>query len=184
MAQQEFSPLRSRAARKPWPECPDVSIYRCNHCNRLFQTMSFDEPEEEPVCCDSLMIRLEPREPGELAPEIFVDYEVVGGFNCNAVQVFWDTEQPEDRPQWILLKTFTGGYLKYIPEKKAPPVVFPLSDEDAYVYCDRAVCERCVFNCKKGFAIYLYFGKKGLLEVPMDRMSDYFKAKPTVTAQK
>ena len=119
------------------------------------------------------MVRLVPTALGESLPGLDVDYKIVGGFNNSAVQVFWKTE----RPEWIMLKTFTGGYLKYVGEKKNPPLVFPLSDEDAYVYCDRQECERCVFRCKLGFVAYLYFRRQGLVEVPLDRMSEYFKSR-------
>lgn len=172
----EFGPLRSRAGRKPWPECPDVVIYRCNHCARLYQVLGYDTPVHAPVCCDVPMERLKPLQIEDVSPEIHVDYKIVGGFNQSAVQVFWETVQPENRPEWILLKTFTGSYIKYVTEKKRPPLVFPLSDEDAYVYCDRAICEECLFRCKRGFIIYLYIKAKGLLGVPLEKMQDYFKS--------
>ncbi len=179
MSKQEFGPLRSRASRKPWPECPDIAIYRCEHCCGLYQKLGYKEPVHEPVCCAAPMVRLEPLQLKDMPPGIHVDYKVVGGFNHNAVQVLWETGHPEteSRPEWVLLKTFSGSYIKYLTAKKLPPVVFPLADEDAYVYCDRPVCERCVFRCKRGFVLYLYFKAEGLLEVPLDRMADYFQAK-------
>ena len=122
------------------------------------------------------MVRLVPSILGAGLPGLDVEYKIVGGFNNSAVQVFWKTETPQERPEWIMLKTFTGGYIKYVGEKKNPPLVFPLSDEDAYVYCDRQECERCVFRCKLGFVLYLYFVWQGLVEVPLDRMSEYFKS--------
>jgi hypothetical protein len=166
-----FSPLRSKAPRKPWPECPDIVIYRCSHCGRMYQVIAYDLPEKEPICCDTGMEWLKPKHLEELLPEIKVDYKIVGGHNYNAVQVFWETKESEDRPEWILLKTFTGGYIKYIPSKKQAPIVFPLADEDAYVYCDEDPCLQCVFRCKRGFIIYIYFRTIGLLAVPLDKMS-------------
>lgn len=176
MAEQEFGPLRSKAARKPWPECPDIVIYRCRHCGRLYQGLSYDMPEQDPACCEAPMEKLNPLYPEDLLPEISVDYKIVGGFNQSAVQVFWETLQPEDKPEWILLKTFTGGYIKYLTPQKRPPMIFPLSDEDAYVYCDRNPCEQCMFRCKRGFIIYLYIKTRGLVAVPLEKMSDYFKS--------
>ena len=181
MSEHTFGPLRSRAARKPWPECPDVAVYRCRRCGKLYQELGPLEPQADadkpPVsgCCGEALERLVPLSQEDIAPDILVDYKVVGGFNADAVQVFW--ESAEDRPEWILLKTFTGGYLKYVSPKKVPPLVFPMADEDAYVYCDREVCQRCVFRCKRGFVIYLYFKTKGLVEIPLDRMADYFETK-------
>lgn len=176
MAEQEFGPLRSRAARKPWPECPDIVIYRCSHCVRLYQGLGYDVPAQEPACCGSPMERLKPLHLEDVSPEIDVDYKIVGGFNQSAVQVFWETKQPEDNPEWVLLKTFTGGYIKYVTSKKQSPMVFPLADEDAYVYCDRSTCQECVFRCKRGFIIYFYIKARGLLEVPLEKMSAYFKS--------
>jgi hypothetical protein len=117
---------------------------------------------------------LKPHRSEDMLPDIDVDYKIVGGFNQNAVQVFWTTKLPEDKPEWILLKTFTGSYVRYLTAKKIAPMVFPLADEDAYVYCDNAECRRCVFRCKRGFVLYVYFKSKGLLEIPLDRIADYF----------
>lgn len=170
MMEQEFSPLRSRASRKPWPQCPDIVIYRCNHCGKLYQVLDYDLPAHEPVCCNVGMKQLKPLQLKDVTPDIKVDYQIVGGHNQNAVQVFWETKRPEDKPEWILLKTFTGGYMKYLTPKKISPMVFPLTDEDAYVYCDEPICLQCVFRCKRGFIIYAYFKTIGLLMVPLDKM--------------
>ncbi|WP_211285118.1 hypothetical protein [Sporomusa acidovorans] len=172
--EHEFGPLRSRASRKPWPECPDIIIYRCGHCGKLYQGLGGDQPAQALSCCNMTMECLSPLHIEDVMPEFNVDYKIVGGFNQSAVQVFWETK-PEDKPEWILLKTFTGGYIKYVASKKRPPLVFPLADEDAYVYCDRQVCQECVFRCKRGFMIYLYSKTRGLLEIPLEKMSDYFK---------
>ncbi|MGJ7920041.1 hypothetical protein [Neobacillus sp. LXY-4] len=171
MVEKEFGPLRSRASRKPWPECPDIVIYSCYHCNRLYQGLAYEVPQQEPVCCDVSMERLKPLSLDEVLPEINVDYQIVGGHNQNAVQVFWETTLPSDNPEWVLLKTFSGGYMKYVTSKKRPPMVFPLADEDAYVYCDESPCLQCVFRCKRGFIIYVYIKSRGLIMVPLEKMS-------------
>ncbi|NLI13470.1 hypothetical protein [Pelotomaculum propionicicum] len=176
MAEQEFGPLRSREARKPWPECPDIVIYRCGHCGRLYQGLGYSMPAQAPACCGSPMEQLKPLRLEDVSPEITVDYQIVGGYNQNAVQVFWEAKQPEDSPEWILLKTFTGSYIKYVTAKKRPPVVFALADEDAYVYCDNSPCLQCIFRCKRGFMIYLYIKTKGLLEIPLEKMSSYWQS--------
>lgn len=170
MPAQEYSPRRSRTSRKPWPECPDIVIYRCAKCGMLLQNLGYGEPPEPPVCCGEAAERLKPFQPGA-NPELEARYRIVGGLNNSAVEVFWSGEA---RPEWIMLKTFTGSYIRYLTEKKRPPMVFPLADEDAYVYCDRPVCEQCVFRCKRGFVIYIYYKEYGLLEMPMDEMSGYF----------
>lgn len=171
MVEREFGPLRSKASRKPWPECPDIVIYRCSHCGGLYQGLGYKVPPQEPVCCNASMERLKPLKLEDVLSELNVDYQIVGGHNQNAVQVFWETKQLLDKPEWILLKTFSGGYIKYITSKKQPPMVFPLADEDAYVYCDESPCLQCVFRCKRGFIIYVYIKSRGLLEVPLEKMS-------------
>lgn len=176
MAKQEFSPLRSRASRKPWPECPDIVLYRCRQCGGLYQALGSGSGPG-PACCGAAMERLAPVSPGGLAPLVFLEYKIVGGFNNNAVQVFWETQEASARPAWIMLRTFTGSYIKYVAPQKAPPLIFPLSDEDAYVYCDRPECERCVFRCKKGFVIYAYSPSLGLVELGLDKVADYFKTR-------
>lgn len=206
MSQNQCSPLRSRSARKPWPLCPDMVLYRCAGCGLVLHalptvlptssavamaaappapnappasaaTQSPAQAAAPPECCGAPMEQVQPRLHSELAREV-VSYKVVGGFNESAVQLFW--EAPEDRPAWVMLKTFTGGYFKYVPPKKVAPLVFPLSDEDAYVYCDRPVCQQCVFRCKKGFVLYVWVEAWGLIELPLDKMEGYFHtaAKP------
>jgi hypothetical protein len=74
-------------------------------------------------------------------------------------------------PEWIYLKTFTGGYLKYVMEGKHSPMVFALADTDAFCYCDEDPCLECVFRCKRGFIIYVYDRQTGLVAVPLDKMN-------------
>lgn len=170
MSTQEYGPLRSRASRKPWPECPELRLYQCDQCGGLLQGLH--NQTQSPACCDVPMRLLQPQAVDRDSPEFVVNYRIVGGLNQNAVEVSWEG-LPAARPEWILLKTFSGSYIKHIPAHKRPPVVFPLSDEDAYVYCDRNVCKSCVFRCKLGFVIYAY-NAMGLFEIPLDRMAAYF----------
>lgn len=178
MQKQELSPLRSWSSRKPWPECPEVVIWRCADCGSLLQLLDYQLPPQPPCCCGQAMERLEPLGAESCSPDIVIDYKIVGGFDQNAVQLFWECRNSEEKPQWVLLKTFTGGYIKYVTPKKRPPLVFPLSDEDAYAYCDKRECERCMFRCKRGFILYVYFASVGLLEMPLDRIAEFFQAKP------
>jgi hypothetical protein len=113
------------------------------------------------------MERLIPLPLEDAAHEVSLDYKIVGGYNQNAIQIFWK----EQRPEWILLKTFTGSYIKYVTKKKVPPMVFAMADEDAYVYCDEQVCLQCVFRCKRGFLAYAYFKNIGLVEFSLDKSS-------------
>ena len=113
-----------------------------------------------------------------------LSYDLVGGFNSNAVKVRW-THNAVLRPRWMALQTYTGVYCKQVPAPKLPPVVFPLADEDAYTYCDRDVCEKCLYCCKKGCAIYAVLEDGRALFLPLNEVSAYFqraKARASVVA--
>ena len=74
---------------------------------------------------------------------IEADYQITGGYNDNAVKVSWKRKPYGSHPEWVYLKTFTGGYLKYISDGKRSPVVFALADTDAFCYCDEDPCLEC-----------------------------------------
>ena len=100
-----------------------------------------------------------------------ITYQITGGYNDNAVRVSWKMKPYGRHPEWIYLKTFTGGYLKYVMEGKHSPMVFALADTDAFCYCDEDPCLECVFRCKRGFIIYVYDRQTGLVAVPLDMPS-------------
>ncbi len=108
----------------------------------------------------------------ETAPDVerfHIGFDIVGGFENNAIRVFW----PDDEhPRWIALKTFTGFQVKYPQPGKRPPVVFALADEDAYCYCNETPCRRCSFNCKSGFILYALYEGAGIVRVPIERASN------------
>ena len=104
-----------------------------------------------------------------------LSYKIVGGYNDNAVQVFFDMEEGHEL-EWLYLKTFTGGYMKYIGPGKRSPCVFALADEDAFSYCDEDPCLECTFWCKRGFVVYGYVSKLGLVEMPLDQVSPYWQS--------
>lgn len=183
MPQPPFSPLRCKLPRKPWIKHAALQFWHCESCARLLhEYLSEDHPAASraasllaPECCGQLMQLLQPQSPQDTANELGLDYEIVGGFNNNAVRVRWNRTAPP--PLWIALQTYTGVYLKHISPAKQPPVVFPLSDEDAYAYCDKDVCEQCLYCCKKGCAIYVYSGESSLSVLNMDKISQYFLQK-------
>ena len=104
-----------------------------------------------------------------------LSYQITGGYNDNAVQVFFDMEEGHEL-EWLYLKTFTGGYMKYIGPGKRSPCVFALADEDAFSYCDEDPCLECTFWCKRGFVVYGYVSKLGLVEMPLDQVSPYWQS--------
>lgn len=173
MIEQKFGPRRCRDTRKPREqECPDVVFYRCETCGALFPVTGGQALEEKEIqCCGTKAVRLIPKEREEVSDIIKVDYQITGGYNDNAVRVSWKMDSFKKHPEWIYLKTFTGGYLKYINDAKRSPLVFALADTDAFAYCDEDPCLECVFRCKRGFIIYVYEKEAGLIEVPLDKMN-------------
>lgn len=173
MIEQKFSPRRCRDTRKPFAgQCPDVVFYRCQACGALFPVTGGRAGEKkEIVCCGKRAELLVPGKAEEAEEKLKLSYQITGGYNDNAVRVSWKEKKKEYRPEWIYLKTFTGGYLKYIMEDKRSPMVFALADTDAFAYCDENPCLECVFRCKRGFVVYAYAEETGLLEMPLDKMT-------------
>lgn len=173
MTEQKFSPRRCRDARKPLAnQCPDVVFYQCSECGALFPVTGGQVLNEKKIeCCGKNAEHLIPAPAENVEDRLQISYQITGGYNENAVRVFWETEKQEYNPKWIYLKTFTGGYLKYAAAAKRPPMVFALADTDAFAYCDEDPCLECVFRCKRGFVIYIYNSETGLIEVPLDKMT-------------
>lgn len=171
-----FGPFRCRLSRKPWIRRAEVVFYRCEECGRLYHEFIPEKPfarervvpgeRRPPSCCGRGMDRIIP---AMRSPHL--SYGIFGGFNANGIRADWEGETPE----WILLQTYTGAILKQLPPGKKPPVVFPLGDEDAYVYCDRPVCEKCLYCCKKGCKLFFGFANGSIIELPLDEIDEYFK---------
>ena len=173
MIEQKFGPRRCRDTRKPLEkQCPDVVFYRCPECGALYPvTGGTNREEKEILCCGKKAERLVPGEADSVRDVMDITYQITGGYNDNAVRVSWKMKPYGRHPEWIYLKTFTGGYLKYVMEGKHSPMVFALADTDAFCYCDEDPCLECVFRCKRGFIIYVYDRQTGLVAVPLDKMN-------------
>ena len=166
MQDTKFGPRRSRETRKPEPICGDPQFFRCEPCGGIFQMIG--SAEEETVHGSAPMKKLQPA-PLEADCGLIIEYQIVGGFNENAVKVTWSSASKALAPEWIYLRTFTGGQLKYVAPSKHS-IVFALADTDAYCYCDEDPCLECTFRCKRDFAIYVWNRELGLREIPMNRM--------------
>lgn len=189
MIEQTFSARRCRDTRKPREkECPETVFYRCRACGALFLVTTGGEAQEqtegpeaadspagtggrEIICCGQRAEKLVPASPESSGDFLKLSYEITGGYNDNAVKVYWRAAAPQYKPEWMYLRTFTGGYLKYIRDTKRSPLVFALADTDAFAYCDEDPCLECVFRCKRGFVIYVYGSETGLIAVPLDKMN-------------
>ncbi len=173
MTEQKFGPRRCRDTRKPAAsQCPDVYFYRCLKCGALFPVTGGNAGRETEIfCCGAKAEFLVPAGPENIKEKLQLSYQITGGYNDNAVKVSWKFAKKDYEPKWIYLKTFTGGYLKYVAETKRPPMVFALADTDAFSYCDEDPCLECVFRCKRGFIIYVYGEETGLSEISLDKMN-------------
>ena len=173
MIEQKFGPRRCKDTRKPLEkQCPAVIFYRCPECGAHYPvTGGTNLEEKEILCCGKKAERLIPEEADSTRDVMDITYQITGGYNDNAVRVSWKMKPYGRHPEWIYLKTFTGGYLKYVMEGKHSPMVFALADTDAFCYCDEDPCLECVFRCKRGFIIYVYDRQTGLVAVPLDKMN-------------
>ncbi|MCI8950092.1 MAG: hypothetical protein HFG49_08630 [Lachnospiraceae bacterium] len=180
MIEQTFSARRCRDTRKPREsQCPDVVFYRCESCGALFLATGGEKEKTEDReinCCGKKAKRLVPISLESAKSSLEISYQITGGYNDNAVKVSWKAKSKEAGPEWIYLRTFTGGCLKYVDALKRSPVVFALADTDAFAYCDENPCLECVFRCKRGFIIYVYGKEAGLIQVPLDKMNPHWQS--------
>lgn len=178
MAEQTFGTRRCRDSRKPLEkQCPDVVFYRCQVCGALFPvTGGLALEPKEIICCGKQAENLITVDKTQVTDRMTLEYQIIGGYNDNAVRVTWNSTAGKNAPEWIYLKTFTGGYLKYVSETKRSPMVFALADTDAFAYCDEDPCLECVFRCKRGFIIYAYIGGAEVVEIPLDRMNAHWQS--------
>lgn len=165
----------------------EPAFYRCSCCGSLtIRNMPAERPAEGTAgtgsvstavtCCGSALEPLVPRLADESDGEHTISFTVFGGFEENALRVLIGDGshpmQPDHRIEWIYVRTFQGGQLKYLPARGRAAAVFAFGDEDAYVYCDRGICrmgkEHCQFSCKRGNVVYAYCTTHGLLRLEMD----------------
>lgn len=183
-----LSPTRTRATWKPGVADEPVPFYGCAGCGAVLMGVDGGEgpryagdgrrptielpyaPAPDPAACDEgALERLDALDAAACAARIEITYDVVGGFDMNALRVFWKVREDGCTPRWFALKTFTGMQLKYVLPGKRQPVVFALGDEDAYAYCDKNPCVSCTFRCKRGFELYAYVEQLGLVAVAVHR---------------
>ncbi|CAB1250005.1 hypothetical protein LN736_12335 [Clostridium sp. WLY-B-L2] len=169
MREQEFGPRRSKETVKPGVMCQEIVFYYCKHCKNLFQLFGAGEGKIL-TCCGEKMQLLDAKSPSEVSECVLIDYKITGGYNENAVEVFWKIKKRNVSIKWIYIKTFTGGQIKYVTNPQKTSFIFALADEDAYAYCDEDPCLECVFQCKRGFEIYAYMGAGVLIKVPLEKM--------------
>lgn len=168
LGKNTFSPQRSRAPSKPQLTSPDITFYSCEICTNIVQSIN-PGSKCDLLCCNKKLKIIRPIKDQDVAKKISLDYKIMGGYNSNVIKVYWKEKKEGIKVKWIYLRTFTGGQIKYVNKNKKS-FVFALADEDAYVYCDESPCLECTFRCKRGFEIYAYIEKIGLVKMPIDRM--------------
>jgi hypothetical protein len=169
LQQQEYGPRRSRETKKPRVACPEPAFYQCGECGNIIQAYALNS-SSVPDCCGERMEPAEIKDPSGISEELLLDYRITGGYNDNAVQVFWEKRSGDAAVEWIYLRTFSGGQIKYVSKESKTSFVFALADEDSYSYCDEDPCLECTFRCKRGFEIYAKIKEKGLFKIPLERM--------------
>ena len=171
MQEQKFGIKRSRETTKPKIESPAIHFYQCENCKSILQIIG-DPTDAYKDCCINQIKKLAPMNVEEIKDKVLIDYRIVGGYNENAIEVRWEIVEKQDCEciEWIYLKTFTGGQIKYAINALKNSVLFALADEDAYVYCDEDPCLECTFRCKRGFEIFVYLKNGGLVKIPIERM--------------
>ena len=143
---------------------PAILVRRCPSCGCIN-----DPGTRACAACGGSLERLAAASAADRADSIELSYDVVGGFDANALRVFWKVREAGCEPRWFALKAFTGMQLKYVLPGKRAPIVFALGDEDAYAYCDEDPCVGCTFRCKRGFELYAYVEKIGLVAQSVHR---------------
>lgn len=187
---RQFSVTRTKATWKPRVNEEGLAIFTCDECGDTFlgigdrdlgehvepgrnkkNILPYTRLDATPVCsrCNQMMSRPQMVDFEELPDDLSCDYQIVGGYNNNAVKFSWKIKRDDVLLIWVMLKTFTGSQVKYVMPGKRSPIIFALADEDAYAYCDQDPCQECIFRCKRGFEIYAYFKGFGIVVMPFRR---------------
>lgn len=176
-------------SHSPGYRTEEPEFYRCKVCGTVqvricpagVLRQSREEPEdsrenkdvflENPgTCCGKKLEKLVPCGDEEICKEHAVKYCIFGGFEHNTIRVEVDEgHHPmsgEHRIEWLYLRVFQGGQMKYLGAKGEAAVLFSMANEDAYAFCGREVCrmgwEHCLFQCKRGHVAYVYCSAHGL----------------------
>lgn len=173
--EREFYSTRCLISHRPPFRTQEPLFYRCPTCGSVM--VADRMPGEQAVpslsCCGQALHPLEVCQEEEILCTHRLDYVVFGGFERSGARIRIDGGShpmwEEHRIEWVYLRTFQGGQMKYLPAKTRSQVNFCFGDEDAYVYCDRPVCrmgrEHCQFECKRGMTVYAYCNVHGLIRM-------------------
>lgn len=162
-------------SRLPPYRTEEPLFFHCPSCGMVqVRLRPFGAPSSAPgdagSCCGQTLEQLGICDDAELASEHQMDFCVFGGpaHNSIRIEVVEGVHPMEEEHciEWIFLRTFQGGQMKYLPPKKASAAIFSMAEEDAFMFCGREVCrmgwEHCAFQCKRGHIAYAYCSRHGL----------------------
>ena len=98
-----------------------------------------------------------------------IEYSILGGRDNQVFDVrVTNASGGEHDIKWVYIRTKMGGQIKYIPKNRDAHVIFPMAEEDAYMFCPNDPCLQCAFACKVGFEMFAYSISEGLLREAVD----------------
>lgn len=167
-------------SRLPPYRTGEPEFFRCSVCGmvqvrlRLVSSAS-TAAGEAGGCCGQALEQLPVCGDEAVAAEHRLDFCVFGGPAHNSIRIeLAEGAHPmeeDHRIEWIFLRTFQGGQMKYLPQKKASAAIFSMAEEDAFMFCGRDVCrmgwEHCAFQCKRGHIAYAYCSRHGLFKLTL-----------------
>lgn len=156
-------------------------FYRCPECGELIVANStghqqHDHKRPKILCCGQPLSPLEVCTDEELLNSHKMKFVIFGGYERNSVRIeVEDGFHPmndDHRIEWMYIRTFQGGQLKFLAPSSRSFTNFSFADYDAFVYCDRDICrmgrEHCQFECKRNMIVYAYCSKHGLFRLVLE----------------
>jgi len=172
-----------RISHRPVYRTEEPVFFRCPVCGSVIvKHIPKDgiQSDNEILCCGTKMIKLELTQDPQLKKEHEMAFAVFGGFFKNTIRLTVDDGMhPMDDDhhiEWMYLRTYQGGQIKYLPLHRSSAAMFMMAEEDSYVYCNREVCrmgwEHCQFQCKRLNIGYAYCNKHGLFRIVLGIYSE------------
>lgn len=162
-------------SHSPGYQTEEPEFYRCKVCGTVNVRVRPAGTQQSAhgdvgTCCGKKLEKLVPCENEAVYGEHQIKYYIFGGFEHNTVRVdVSEGHHPmreEHHIEWIFLRTFQGGQMKYLRVKGEAATLFSMANEDAYAFCGREICrmgwEHCLFQCKRGHVAYAYCSEHGL----------------------
>ena len=177
MQRRRVYSTRCMISHPPGYRTEEPEFYRCKICGTVqvrLRPAGVPLPvhEDAGTCCETTIEKLLPCKEEKVCGEHVIKFCVFGGFEHNTIRVEvaggYHPMSEEHRIEWIYLRTFQGGQMKYLGFKGEAATLFSMANEDAFAFCGREICymgwEHCLFQCKRGHAAYAYCSGHGLFQ--------------------